>query len=341
MHSHVRPVQPSPPPSVRNLPTQALGGRVPEPVDLRAAYGFARGLAEVLPRPAHAGHRLVWIRRTSFSTAVLPAVPDAFLVAGRHSACDACLVEDPSVALRHVLVRSLALPSGGVALRVVDLHTGTGFRLEDGSIQSSMLAEGPVAFAVGEFALVALPLSSSSSDDEPLPDELPRVVHEASLVAREQLEALAVAMSPYRANARHGHRSSRITRLPMPSFVGDPPAPSVGRLAGGRFTVTVRRGDAEASLSLTEEDLVRGVILGRSERCVSESLRRVTEMGTSRVHLLLVREGSEIHAYDLASTQGTFLGPKRVRRARLPERGATMLILGNTSEAVQLTWRAL
>ena len=337
MESHVRPVLAPAPPFAGNLATRALGGRLPAPVDLRAAYAFARSLVALLPPVDRAGHRLVWVRGASYASSFVAAAPEAFVVVGRHAACDVCLIEDPFVALRHLLLRSVPLPSGGLALRVFDLHTGTGFVLEDGSLQSSMLAEGPVAFAVGEFAVVALPVGV---EEGPLPEELPRVEHEASRIARDQLEALARAMSPYRASPRRDGRRSRVTGLPMPVVVGAPNAPGEARGSAGRFAISLRRAGIEASHTLTEEDLARGVILGRSERCASEALRRVTEAGTSRVHLLLVREGAEIHAYDLASTQGTFLGAARVRRARLPERGSTMLLLGTTSARVLLTWRA-
>lgn len=57
------------------------------------------------------------------------------------------------------------------------------------------------------------------------------------------------------------------------------------------------------------------------------------------MHLLVVREGAEINAYDLASTQGTYLGRKVIRCTRLPDQGSTTLLLGNTADAVRFAWR--
>ncbi len=284
-----------------NLPTRIHSG-VAAPVDLGHAYGFARGLVGLEADARPAGHRLVWVRGAAYASTLLDAGESSFAILGRHTSCSVQLADDPHVALRHLLVRSLALPSGSV-LAITDLHTDAGFRLADGSRHTSVLAEGPVVFSVGEYAVVALPAGRDSA----CPGELP---------------------------------PPRITTMPMPAFVGDAMPPSVSRLAGGTYALTLARDGHEATVSITEDELVRGVLIGRSEKCHSERLRRVTESGTSRVHVLVVREGSAIHAYDLASTQGTYIGASRVRRARLPAQGSAMLILGHTPSAVRLAWRA-
>src|SRR5205823_834066 len=114
----------------QNFPTERLGG-APQVhdgslavsgqrpfVNLREAYGFARGIARIQPNAPQnrAGHRLVWVRGTSFACTSLIASEEAFAVVGRHTQCGVVLPDDPCVALRHVLVRSIALPAGGVAL---------------------------------------------------------------------------------------------------------------------------------------------------------------------------------------------------------------------------------
>lgn len=68
-------------------------------------------------------------------------------------------------------------------------------------------------------------------------------------------------------------------------------------------------------------------------------LRRVTDENTSRLHLLLLREGAVISAYDLASTQGTFLDNLRTRRVVLARNGTT-LTLGRGESAVRVLWSA-
>jgi len=300
----------------RNPATTAFAG-ARAPVDLRAAYAFARELARRSPEEVGgAGHRLFWIRGAAYGGRFLPAREDAFGVAGRHTQCDVVLFDEPSIALRHLLVRSIPV-SGGVALRVLDLHTELGFSLSDGSRQTSIFAEGAVALRVGDVAVVALP-----SDEPAPPPELP---------AAEVLE------HPYRANARPP-RHSRITLMPRLMRMGDPAPPRLSRLAGGDVAIALERDGRRAEARLSLDDLVGGVVIGRSLKCHSETLRRITDHNTSRVHVLLLREGATAAAYDLASTQGTYdARGLRVRRVDLGP--ATTLHLGRGDAAVRLTWR--
>ena len=327
MDSHVRPAG-----FRQNLKTEQLGPVPRQLPDFRAAYGLAREVARSAPACTAVGHRLVWCYQGSFASCPLHAHADAFAVVGRHTQCGVALPDDPFVALRHLLVRSIALPSGGVALRVLDLHTNLGFVLPDGSRHVSIFAEGPVAIAVGEYVLVALPQTG-----EELPGDLPQPEMKSPDGVRAQLEELGRAMSPYRANARPVG-TSRITLMPRPVMVGEPMQPSLGRLAsGGAFMLTLARGERSATVPLAEEDLVRGVMIGRSEKCHSEMLRRITDVSTSRAHVLLLREQEHVYAYDLASTQGTFENGAPARRAILRDSGSTLL-LGRGADAVRLVW---
>lgn len=336
MDSHVRPPQHS----RKNHATERLAGVQPGgAADLRQAYGFARGIARIQPAlaPSRPGHRLVWVRGSAFACTTLGSEHDAFAVVGRHTQCGLVLPDDPFVALRHVLVRSITLPAGGVALRMIDLQTGIGFVLPDGSRHTSIFAEGPVAVALGEYALVALPTESSGDE---LPGEMPAPVVDTPPGVRDELQVLANAMSPYRVNARPANRRSHITLMSRPVMVGEPLPPSLGRLAGGsRFALTLVRGGRSATVMVTEEDLVRGVVIGRSEKCHTELLRRITDEGTSRVHILVMREGPVVHAYDLASTQGTFVNGVPARRVALADAGST-ITLGSGPNAVRMIWQA-
>lgn len=323
LDSHVRP-----PGFRRNVATEHFAAYRPSaPVDLRQAYVFARGIAKMQASPAdqRPGHRLVWVRGGSFASRSLVAADDAYAIVGRHTQSDVVLADDPFVALRHLLVRSIVLPSGGVALRILDLQTHLGFVLPDGSRHTSIFAEGPVAVALGEYALVALP---TETHGDQLPGELPPP------------EMVANAMSPYRHNARPvSNRVSRITLMPRPVMIGEPLPPSLGRLAsGGAYSLTLQREGRSATVGLSEEDLSRGAIVGRSEKCCSELLRRITDVNTSRAHVLVLRDGPLVHAYDLASTQGTYQQGFPARRAVLADQG-TMLTLGRGDGAVRLWWQ--
>jgi pSer/pThr/pTyr-binding forkhead associated (FHA) protein len=61
--------------------------------------------------------------------------------------------------------------------------------------------------------------------------------------------------------------------------------------------------ELEVTRHLGEEDLARGVLLGRYDRCVE----RFDANEISRVHLLIARVGGDLVAIDTASTNGSFL----------------------------------
>ena len=287
----------------------AQSGRSSRPTS--ALPTFARGVVRSSPDALRGllGHRLVWVRGASFGGLPLLTHQDAFAVVGRHTQCGMVLANDSFVALRHVLVRSIALPNGKAALRILDLHTLAGFMLADGSRQKSVFAEGPVAVGIGEYALVALP---GEAPDDALPADLPK----------PEIEA---AGGPYRVNARPRtqNRMSRITLMPQLLMLGEAQAPNLARLTGAsaRWAVTLERNGRQATVSVTEQDLAAGVVIGRSEKCHSEDLRRITDNNTSRVHVLILRENDRIQAFDLASTQGMYLQEQQARRVDLQDTG--------------------
>ena len=126
--------------------------------------------------------------------------------------------------------------------------------------------------------------------------------------------------------------------MPRPVMIGEPLPPSRGRLSGGRWALTLERSHRSATVQLADEDLVRGIIIGRSEKCHAEMLRRITDVNTSRTHVLILRDGDWVTAYDLASTQGTFVNGTPVRRIGLADKG-TFLTLGRGARAVRLYWQ--
>ena len=297
--------------------------------DLRTAYTFAREAHRLQPDDLRGkpGHRLFWFSAEhGWGSRSILADPDAFVIAGRHTCCAVLLPEDPAVSLRHLLIRSIALPMGGTAVRILDLHSEQGFRLVDGSSQTSIVAQGAAAITVGAYALVVLPMQDT------LPEALP-----VADVTTCSPEGLLPSGDPYRTSGRAGFQS-RITLMPRLVTLGEAPQPSIGRLVrGSAYIVTLEREGRTAATRLSDEDLLGGVVIGRSEKCHSESLRRVTAGGTSRLHCLVIRDGDGIHAYDLASTQGTYHNGGLARRVLLGHR--TELRLGQGESAVKMSWQ--
>lgn len=114
---------------------------------------------------------------------------------------------------------------------------------------------------------------------------------------------------------------SRVTVVPKAAFLTDV-APPLARAAFARLTL-LREGHS-ASIDLPEADLDGGVLIGRSERCTDGGLRRVLDGNVSRVHALLLREGDDVIAFDLCSTQGMYLDGRAVRRHRISRAGGCL-----------------
>jgi hypothetical protein len=306
----------------RELPLDVLG--------LQHAYERAKYLHAARPvPPGSVGYRVFWVYRDNVQSIDLPAHANGeHLVIGRHTQCDVVLPADPTIALRHLLVRAVILPDGTVGTRIMDLRTTLAFHVDDGAPCRSIFAVGPIAIRLGAYAIVLLPVDSRS-----LPAQLPKPV-----VARAAVTPNASPMGPYRSPARPDHsifRSSHITILPrMPHLQDLPPSEPRTRNGPACARILLDRGSDQASVDATESELDSGILIGRAEKCERGGLRSVLDISISRAHVLLLRENGVTTAFDLASTQGTFAYGRRVRSQRLAGTGST-LALGRT---VRLHW---
>ncbi|HTQ41486.1 MAG TPA: FHA domain-containing protein [Polyangiaceae bacterium] len=294
----------------------------------RDVPSFTEARARVASADA-SGHRLHWMSANASGSCDLPASRDAFLVIGRHSRCDVVLGADPCVALRHVIVRSSVLDDGCPIVSVLDLRTRDGFEIADGTVQRSVIATGPLAVRVGAYVLVALPGGAS----------LEGALHPPACERAE--------VHPYRAAARRvdgepapsSRAVSRVTLMSCAAVVSQRPRAG-GSHEAARHELTLSAHGRSASVRLSGADLDRGVLVGRDPRCIDSGLRAILDGGISRVHLLLRRDArGAITAFDVASTQGTFQGGKRVRSVELADAGETLTI-GSVSP-IRVDWRAV
>jgi hypothetical protein len=321
--SYVRPVVDRPNANTRWV---TAGPRL-ESAWLDEAYARARSL-ETDPMTA-AGVRLVWWRsgatpaeqgrpgNTRQAEEIgwhdLAAHPKAFALVGRHTHCDLVLPSDGAVALRHLMVRATTLDDGTPAVRVLDLRTGLGFHLDDDVERRALVATGVVALRIGRYALVALPSGAELPDARPQP---------------EVIESTCVPTQ--------GRPSTRF----ITSVTTMPPAPRLDDIARdvagpGRARITLRRGDAWATVDVPDAALDAGILVGRADRCETR-VRPVLTESVSRVHVLVLREHGVVHAFDTASTQGTYADGERVRRVRLPDDGGTLRLA--SKDPVLLEW---
>jgi len=279
---------------------------------LRSTYAVA--LAAEKEREPATGYRLYWMAPGRFGSCDVAPDPESYAVIGRHALCDGVLDADPQVALRHLLVRASRLDDGAPRISIVDLHTSLGFALADGRNARAIVATGPLGVIVGGYAIVALPGGEAQAPELPAPRVGSAVGGSAHA---PNAFTLASAGTPYRDPAP----IPSITLMPRAPLFGDA-SRSLPAHASVAVSVTSARGAAVVRVSPL--DLELGVLVGRAPKC-NDVLRTVLNDGISRVHLLLRRN----FAYDVASTQGTYVGGRRVRTVALD--GGAPIQLGTVS----------
>ena len=314
----------------REVPLDVLG--------LEEAYARAKALHAARPVTTRGpGYRIFTVFRDFVGSIDLPLHDDAYVVVGRHTACDVYLGAEPTLALRHLLVRCVRTEDSAVGVRIMDLNTSLTFYVDDGGPCRSIFAVGPIAIRVGPYAVVALPFAADAlhAQVDALPARLPKPE-----IARAT--KLPVS-SPYRQAGMLGgeraFRSSHVTILPSLPGVEQLAAARSGAPSDPYARLVVDRGNRMVTVPVMEAELDAGVLIGRADKCKDGGLRAALDESVSRAHLLFLRENGKTHAFDLCSTQGTYAYGRRLRRVELADTG-TQLALGVVRN-VRLDWRVL
>lgn len=223
---------------------------------------------------------------------------------GRHTKCRIRLPSD-RVSLRHVLALILEEEPGIPTIRLWDLNTRDPFSTEDGNKNCAVVSDGATYLTIGSFAIWCLPCGNGKEWPDRATtawDSMPPrsfIDRRAPLPSHRRggVHALPPPMQrkggPYR-----GHEdNSRITTLAPPLLLGDDEEPELAWA-----TIRLQARSAKAKRSVSAERLGQGLLIGRYERC-GLSLGDI-DKNVSRVHLLLVRIGSNVWAIDTGSTNG-------------------------------------
>ncbi len=244
------------------------------------------------------------------------------IIVGRHQQAGLCLEQDPTVALRHLLVRLTRDPDGGTLLRVIDLKTGQGFTVNDERGCESAAGDGGLFIRLGVYTLLFLPVSAGAWPEDPAVAW--RRLGVVQLVDGRHDAAEQLLPVP-RTNEDRG---SQVTLLPGTSqliAVASPRHIPDDAMA----TVTIVRREDEIIYPLTARQLDRGVLLGRYRRCDVATRQMWTNDMISRVHLMLLREGGSVVAFDTASTNGLIINGSAVEEAYLGSDDLIELSPGN------------
>jgi hypothetical protein len=235
----------------------------------------------------------------------LPSSGIAHLIVGRHERCDVVLSRDNDVSLRHLLLRATRASHGRIHLRAIDLRSRRGLLSEDGTRCEAIASNGPLFLKIASYVVFLLPTGPGAKPWSRDADETWR------------------GFAP---------RNQEILPPPQPLKSRSAPAPGSLRLA----TITIQSssaqaGDLTSTHAVWSDQLERGILVGRDDRCSHGGLE---EGNLSRVHLVLLSVDDEVWAIDTASTNGTraVSGPP-FRQFLLS--GETQLVL---ADALSLRW---
>jgi hypothetical protein len=320
--------------AVSSLPTSSI-------TELSSLYARVRSGLSATPRYGRErGYRIFWLERGALRHRDLVAAENGFAILGRHSRAHVRLLGDPTVALRHAILRAERTATGDVRLRMTDLLAPIGTCIEGNpEPQFSFVAEGEVCARVGHHAFCALPfdgcaplpphggpgradrpdLTRFDDTDDDEDGDAPRPEH--SEVVRRELREVQRGSS--------GVSAATITPSLRPQHVDSLPPPAGPVLA--RVTLLGDRG--RMSFALGAEQLERTVILGRYERCAAG--KQVFSDHVSRMHVALRRVEGGIEAIDLASTQGLMHRGEIVHRIVVQDR-ADLVLAEDRDERVRV-----
>jgi hypothetical protein len=320
----------------RNEKTRVVGlpDDWPRPLDAHAAfiaaYDRLSGLAGIVQRPAVLV-AAVDVRARVCEVVVVEAGHSVII--GRHTQCGLQLPES-TIALRHLVVHASAeTPGAAPVIRLWDLNTGQPFRTEDGKQNTAVIAEGPLYAVVGPYALLMIPTRGPAGAPWPTQAEAAwRSLPPREFIDRRSPDAARRRTAERRTDGRDyvtnisrvraeydGHRTSISSMSPL-MILGDEVAPE-----NAWAELRLEWGQWGATYLLSLDQLDRGVLLGRYDRC-GVHLSQVN--GISRVHLLVIRSGDDILAIDTASTNGIWRGGKKLETVAL--KNPDLLLLGDT-----------
>ena len=235
----------------------------------------------------------------------LPQSGIAHLILGRHERCDVVLSRDTEVSLRHLLLRATRGPHGQIHLRAIDLRSRVGLLSEDGKRCEAIASKGALFLQVASYVLLLLPTGPGVRPWTNDADETWR------------------GFAP---------RNQEI--LPPPQPLKSRAAPSAAAVRLASITISSnspQAGDLTSTHAVWSDQLERGILVGRDDRCSHGGLE---EGNLSRVHLVLLSVDEEVWAIDTASTNGSRVqGGPAFRQLLLS--GDTQVVL---ADALALRW---
>jgi hypothetical protein len=264
----------------------------------------------------------------------IAARPDrpAAAILGRHTGCDLYLPNREILSLRHLAIvvepaKSFKTGPVDVAFRLIDLNTEEQFQDELCRDLSNARVEGTGFFRCGPYALFCFAVGDPTDWPSSAQDAWSFIPARVYFEDRNAKPLERVDTGP---GSRAKYRDSIIRRLPRPRALDELIGKDEERV--GELEIETRTG--RVTLFVGERALSDGVLVGRYDRC--QVATRLDDPTISRVHLLIVRAGTELVVIDTGSTAGTWLDGQRIGRIATLEDEADMMLGAHT----HLRWRA-
>ncbi|WP_437681193.1 FHA domain-containing protein [Sorangium sp. So ce131] len=304
---------------------------------MRRALSTAEAVMALNPpeSPMAEGYRLFRVSGGDVAWMDLPANSGAYAVFGSHPRCDVKFAPGDDVCVRHLVATCCNLGDGSFGLRLMDLQTSIPFFVDDDVPRRSIVVSGPLLVRIGKHVVGGLPVGSRAASkvlqvsscgmSEP-PRALESVSAKADVDAAPPPLPVPVPSPTEGITTSHRFARGEISHITSVRPVSHIEEMIASRAKSGYVRLTLQSSERSAAVELPQHALDDGVLLGRADNCLDRGLRAVLSTHISRTHLLLLRDGAEIMALDLCSTNGTRYGGQKVRRVMIPAEGLALTL---------------
>lgn len=257
---------------------------------MRTIYARAQLLVTDVPQQRAQGYRLIAVHADHVSWVDIRLCGDGYAVLGSHARCDLVLRDTAGVRRRHLAAVAVRLADDGLGVRLFGLNTNVPFLVEDETPRMSDLARGRFAVRLDGYVVCGFPV---------------------------------VFLDALRGGAANDGAVQAVSVVEPSPVLG--PVRPIAPTSQGPTRLLFARGTLGAAIELPAEMLDEGVLLGRSRTFLNAGLRRVlSDEAISTAHLLLLRRGVDVFAYDLCSTNGTRVRGQCIRRHRVTSAEPTL-----------------
>jgi pSer/pThr/pTyr-binding forkhead associated (FHA) protein len=255
------------------------------------------------------------------------------LIIGRHTECPVRL-PDPTISLRHIML--ILYPENvDFQYQLLDLNSTSGFSIDAEKNCLNMWANGSAFIRLQKytfFFIAPKQINWQQTEDE-IWKQITIRNYEWSKQNRFQSpetnnfhNILKAEVLPSSSREEKEDKSNSISILPPPVWLSD------SIIRDPTVALMLKFPKAPQKICLNEEQLERGILIGRYERCGVSLGEYELFRSISRVHCLIISILGKKYIIDTASTNGTKLMMRAINQEEL--RHKTCITLGGSLEII-------